>query len=299
MMTFSDGSSWVILSEIEQSIKQKVEAAGTPLSEWDVNIYRGILTGYNDAFIISTEKRDEILGTCESDEERQRTADIIRPILRGRDIHRYGTEWANLWIISTFPALHYNIENYPSLKAYLLSIGLEKLEQTGKEHIINGQKIKSRKKTNNKWFETQDSISYWDDLSKPKIIWGEISDKSKFFLDDEGCYYPEATTFLMTGSHLHLLLAFLNCKLSEYLFSKIGTTTGVGTVRWKKFKIEKLPVPRTLPKIAEERIISLSQKASSLRSDGLDSSETEHLIDCEIYSVFELTQEEIDYIENR
>ena len=78
----------MILSPIEQSIKRKIEAVGTPLKDWDVNIYRGVLTGYNEAFIINTEKRDEILGNCQTDEERKRTDELIRPILRGRDIKR-------------------------------------------------------------------------------------------------------------------------------------------------------------------------------------------------------------------
>ena len=127
---FSSSNSWVILSPIEQSIKRKIEAIGTPLKDWDINIYRGVLTGYNDAFIISTEKRDEILANCQTEEERQRTAELIRPILRGRDIKRYEYEWADLWIIATFPSRHYDIENYPAVKDYLFSIGIERLEQT-------------------------------------------------------------------------------------------------------------------------------------------------------------------------
>ena len=77
---FSNQESWVILSPIEQSIKQKIESVGTPLKDWDIKIYRGVLTGYNDAFIISTEKRDEILANCQTEDERLRTAELIRPI---------------------------------------------------------------------------------------------------------------------------------------------------------------------------------------------------------------------------
>ena len=118
---FSNEESWVILSPIEQSIKQKIESVGTPLKDWDIKIYRGVLTGYNDAFIISTEKRDEILANCQTEEERQLTAELIRPILRGRDIKRYGYNWADLWLIATFSSRHYNIEMYPAVKAHLLS----------------------------------------------------------------------------------------------------------------------------------------------------------------------------------
>lgn len=94
---------------------------------------------------------------------------LNRPILRGRDIKRYGYDWANQYIVATFPSRHYNIDDYPALKEFLLSFGTERLEQTGKEYIIDGEKVKARKKTNNKWFETQDSISYWVDLIYPSI----------------------------------------------------------------------------------------------------------------------------------
>ena len=190
------------------------------MKEWDINIYRGILTGYNDAFIIDGSIRNKLI--CQD----AKSAEIIRPILRGRDVKRYNYQFADLYIIATFPSLHYDINEYPAVRDYLLSFGMERLEQTGAIHTINGAIIKSRKKTRNKWFETQDSISYWDDFSKQKIVWGEISDKTKFALDGNGDFYCEATTFLMTGSHLKYLLCFLNSKFSEYYFSKIGTTTG-------------------------------------------------------------------------
>ena len=161
--------SWVILSDVERSIKEKIEKVGKPLKEWNIQIYRGVLTGCNEAFIISTDKRNEILSKCIDEAERDRTEKLIRPILRGRDIKRYSYHWSGLWLIATFPSRHYDIEMYPAVKDYLLSnFGMERLEQTGNEYIIKGEKVKARKKTNNKWFETQDSISYWEDFDKPK-----------------------------------------------------------------------------------------------------------------------------------
>ena len=215
---FANSDSWVILSPIEQSIKRKIEAVGTPLKDWDINIYRGVLTGYNEAFIISTEKREEILANCQSDDERERTAELIRPILRGRDIKRYGYNWAGLYLIATFPSRHYDIEQYPAVKKYLLSFGIERLEQTGKVHNVNGEKIKARKKTNNKWFETQDSISYWEDFSKPKIIWKIIGSRLAFTMDKEG-YIVNNACYLMTGEYLlHVLAFFLTSSLKKHVF---------------------------------------------------------------------------------
>ena len=262
------------------------------MKNWDIQINYGIKTGFNDAFIINTEKRDEILSNCQTEEERTRTAELIRPILRGRDIKRYGYNWAGLYLIATFPSCHYDIEKYPAVKKYLLGFGIERLEQTGKSHIVNGEKIKARKKTNNKWFETQDSISYWEDFSKPKIVWGEISDRSKFAYESDGLCVPEATTFLMIGKDLPYLLCMLNSPLAEWFFSKVGTTTGVGTVRWKKYTILELLIPRpnkntlnTTERLVDDCIKSrinkemLQEQANSLiyKNVGLDDKEIEYI----------------------
>ena len=291
---FSGSDAWVVLNPIEQSIKRKIESVGKPLRDWDINIFRGVLTGYNDAFIITTERRDEILSNCKSEEERQRTEAIIRPILRGRDIKRYTYDWARLWLIATFPSKQYDIELYPAVKQHLLSFGKERLEQSGKEYLINGEKVKARKKTNNQWFETQDSISYSDDFLQPKIVWGEISDRSKFAYDANRHFIPEATTFLMSGKNLPYLLCVLNSPLSEWFFSKLGTTTGVGTVRWKKYTIEELLIPKVEEYVVDQiecLVENYLNKECSL--DEL-SSRANHLL----YKAVNLSVTEISYIEN-
>lgn len=321
-VTFNSSDSWVILSPIELSIKNKIEKVGVPLKDWDINIYRGVLTGYNEAFIISTEKRDEILSKCQTPEERQRTEELIRPILRGRDIKRYGYDWAGLWLIATFPAKNYDIEQYPAVKDYLLSFaepmlreaGLnwvaddhlsdychQKLAQTGQYIEIAGQRIrlgsgdeKARKKTSNKWFETQDSISYWEDFNQPKITWGEISDRSKFAFDANGKYVPEATTFLMTGEKLPYLLCVLNSPLTEWFFSKVGTTTGVGTVRWKKFTIQELLVP----KAAQQVLQQYNDLVTAFVSGSLTSTQLSQQANRIIYDMVGLSEDEISYVEN-
>ena len=230
---FSNSDSWVILSPIEQSIKRKIEAVGTPLKDWNINIYRGVLTGYNEAFIISTEKRDEILANCQSEDERARTAELIRPILRGRDIKRYGYNWANLWLINTHNGIRgklerVHIEDYPAIKAHLDQYW---------------DRISKRADKGDTPYNLR-NCAYLEDFSKPKIVWGEISDRSKFAYESDGLCVPEATTFLMIGKDLPYLLCMLNSPLAEWFFSKVGTTTGVGTVRWKKYTILELLIPR-------------------------------------------------------
>ena len=265
-----------------------MEANGVPLSEWGVEIYRGILTGCNDVFVISGETKDAILASCLTEEERIRTAEIIRPILRGRNIKKYRCEWADEWIVGTFPSRKYNIDDYPALKNYLLSFGMEALEQSGKTHIINGVPVKSRKKTNNKWFETQDSIAYWDNFSQPKIVWGEISDKSKFYLDNSDGFYCEATTFLMTGDELWYILACINSNLIEQYFTNIGTTTGEGTVRWKKYKVLDIPVPKTTNTQLKDKIVALAKEIQNQSRVGKDCSNIENLLESYVLEAYQI-----------
>ena len=254
---FSASDNWIVLSPLEQSIKKKIEAVGTPLKDWkDIKIYRGVLTGCNEAFIIDSTKREEILSNCQSDEERERTAELIRPILRGRDIKRYSYEWAGLYLIATFPSRHYDIDDYPAVRDYLLSFGIERLEQTGETHIVNGNNIKSRKKTNNKWFETQDSISYWEDFSKPKLIYSEIVQEPQFFFDKEGKFIPEATTFIMVGEYLEYLYDVLHSKIATYIFKTFYAGGGLGNegYRYKKAFLELMPIPKPLRKYERSEI---------------------------------------------
>ena len=290
---FVSSDSWVILSPIEQSIKQKIEAVGTPLKDWDINIYRGVLTGYNDAFIISTEKRNEILVNCQTEDERIRTAELIRPILRGRDIKRYEYEWADLWIIATFPSRHYDIESYPAVKNYLLSIGIERLEQTGETHIVNGKKIKARKKTSNEWFETQDSISYWEDFSKPKIVWAELARTGNAFALDFGNNMVGNTGYILTvpsnnQDELLYLLAFLNSRSMLYSLNQITTRFDENGWRWLRQFVEQLRVP---PLINKNEILSI---VATVTKD--NKQEVSEILNNVIADIYNFTDEEKAYI---
>ena len=232
--SFSSDESWVILSEIEQRIKAKIEKIGTPLKEWNVNIYRGILTGYNDAFIINKAKKEEILANCQSDEEREKTDELIRPILRGRDIKRYGYEFADIYIITTFPSLKIDIELYPAVKQHLLSFGYDRLKQTGEKG--------ARKKTNNKWFETQDSIGYWEDFSKQKIVYPNMTKFMPFFLDNEN-FLVNQKCFIMTGEKLAYLTAFLNSNIFKICYRDNFPELQGGTRELSKIFFEQVKIP--------------------------------------------------------
>ena len=282
---FSSADSWVILSPIEQSIKRKMETVGTPLKDWNINIYRGVLTGYNEAFIITTEKRDEILANCQSEDERTRTAELIRPILRGRDIKRYGYDWAKLYLIATFPSRHYDIEQYPAVKQHLLSFGKERLEQTGKTYSVNGEKIKARKKTNNKWFETQDSISYWEDFYKPKIVWGNLNLTASYAMIQDNSFINAPSPMIVPASKF--LLAVLNSQLADYYIRHLGVTRNGGYFEYKPMFVEKLPVPQ-----------SVDAKVVTDIESYVDS-KNETAIDKAVYMFYGLTEEEILYINQK
>ncbi|MBF1645912.1 MAG: Eco57I restriction-modification methylase domain-containing protein [Prevotella sp.] len=287
---FSTSDSWVILSPIEQSIKRKIEAVGTPLKDWDIQINYGIKTGFNEAFIISTEKREEILANCQTEEEQTRTAELIRPILRGRDIKRYGYEWAELWLIATFPSRHYNIDEYPAIKQYLLSFGIGRLEQTGKTHIVNGEKVKARKRTSNKWFETQDSISYWEDFSKPKIIWKIIGSRLAFAIDNNGIMLNNAC-YLLTGNHLAHILGFLNSSpLIWYSEITNMNKTGVGDAQVGAQNIILFPIPSTI----NEEVVEIVEQLLSTPAN----SNLKRILSERIYAIYGLDIEEISYLES-
>ena len=280
---FSNSDSWVILSPIEQSIKRKIEAVGTPLKDWDIQINYGIKTGFNDAFIISTEKRDEILANCQTENERKRTAELIRPILRGRDIKRYGYVDNGLFLINTHNGIRgklprIDINDYPAVKAHL--------DQYWDKISIRADKGDTPYNLRN--------CAYLEDFNKPKIVWGEISDRSKFAYESEGKYVPEATTFLMVGSHLPYLFCVLNSPLSEWFFSKVGTTTGVGTVRWKKYTIQQLLLPRASD--IQQDIIS--ELVAKYVTDNIPIEVFTKKVNTEIYNLVGLNETEIDYVEN-
>ena len=290
---FSSFSSWVLLSPIEQSIKRKIEAVGTPLKDWDINIYRGILTGCNEAFIISGEKRKKILANCYSEEEKKRTEELIRPILRGRDIKRYGYDFADLWLIATFPSKHYDIDQFPALKDYLLSFGKYRLEQTGKTYFIDNKRIISRKKTNNKWFETQDSINYWEDFSSQKIIYPNMTKFLPFFYDDKG-FMTNQKCFIITGESISYLTAFLNSSLFKFCFRNSFPELLGGTRELSKIFFDKIPVL----KISHEINMRFKYYVSDIQKEFTKEKaiEIDKLI-FELYQLNEKEKQEIGFID--
>ena len=271
---FSNSDSWVILSPIEQSIKRKIEAVGTPLKDWDINIYRGVLTGYNEAFIISTEKRDEILANCQTEDERTRTAELIRPILRGRDIKRYGYNWANLWLINTHNGIRgklerVHIEDNPAIKAHLDQYW---------------DKISKRADKGDTPYNLR-NCAYLEDFSKPKIMYPNMTKYIPFYFDEKN-FLQNDKSFMITGKHIAYLTAFLNSSIFKFCFLDKFPELQGGTRELRKIFFDKIPVLKVSDK--ENEIFK------SLITDIQDDYKKEKaiLIDERLFELYGLSKEE-------
>ena len=276
---FSSNESWIILSAIEQSIKRKIEAVGIPLKEWNIKINYGIKTGFNDAFIISTEKREEILSNCIDEDERERTAAIIRPILRGRDIKRYGYNWADLWLINTHNGVkgaipRIDVNDYPAIKQHL--------DCYWDSIAVRADKGDTPYNLRN--------CAYLEDFNRPKIIWKRIGSILRFSYDDKGCVGLDSTCFA-TGADIEYLCCILNSKMGHYLL-KDAPKTGTGDLLISVQAVEPIRVPTPSVGISN----SLQNKLNSLISVYSDTMLKE--IDDIVYSLYHLTPEEICYIDS-
>ena len=275
---FSNSDSWVILSPIEQSIKRKIEAVGTPLKDWDINIYRGVLTGYNEAFIISTEKRDEILANCQTEDERTRTAELIRPILRGRDIKRYGYNWANLWLINTHNGIRgklerVHIEDYPAIKAHLDQYW---------------DKISKRADKGDTPYNLR-NCAYLEDFSKPKILWKRVGSILRFCYNDNEALGLDSTCFAI-GNNIEFVCCILNTPMGHYLL-KDAPKTGTGDLLISVQAVE----PIKLPSVTHELNIEFKRLLEMMIANCSDDIENE--ISQKIFNLYGLSHEEQRYIE--
>lgn len=260
------------MSPIEQSIKAKIEKIGTPLKDWNINIYRGVLTGFNDAFIISGEKRKEILAKCKSVDERKRTDDLIRPILRGRDIKRYEYNFADLYLINTHNGVkdknipRINIKDYPAIKKHLDEYW---------------DKISTRADKGDTPYNLR-NCAYMDEFNKPKIVWGNLNLSATYTFAPAGMMINAPATMIVPASES--LLCILNSKLADYYIRNLGVTRNGGYFEYKPMFIEQLPVPQN---IDEKLFEELSKKELN----------NEEEIDRKVYELYGLTDEEIQFLE--
>ncbi len=275
-------SEWFIGNQSVGSLKSKIENGARLLKDFNIRINFGLKTGYNEAFIIDENKKNELIKAD------KKNAEIIKPIIRGRDLKKYSYTIENIYLINS----HNGIK----------SVGLKRIETeteypTIYEHLKSfSPKVEMRSDMGDHWSNLR-NCTYLEDFEKDKIIWGEISDKPKFAFDDEK-FFSEATTFLMTGEKLKFLLAILNSKVSEWYFNLIGTTTGMGTNRWKKYKIELLPIKiLSLEQEKEIEVLVNQILAAKKLEPTADTTVLEMEIDQLIFQLYDLTEEEIKIVE--
>ena len=211
---------WAIADENEQNIKLKIEKIGTPLKEWDINIYRGILTGFNEAFIIDENTKNELI------KKDQKSEEIIKPILRGRDIRKYEINFAKLYLINSHNNPPVDIEKYPAIKEHLDSY-YPQLEK-------RGDKGKTPYNLRN--------CAYLEEFQKEKIFWAEMTKEACFNFDDENFFINQTCYFSTDLTKYHL--AILNSKLVYFYFSNISNNLGEGAFRWIKQFVEQIPIPK-------------------------------------------------------
>ena len=283
IFTSKDYGAWIILNKTEKDILEKVKKF-KPLKDWNINIYRGILTGFNEAFIIDEETKNKLIL------EDKKSKEIIKPLLRGRDIKRYSYDFKNLYLICTFPALNLNISDYPAIEKYLKSFG-KRLEQSGE--------IGCRKKTIHKWFEMQDTIAYYKEFDKPKIIYAETTISPNFYYDNEN-FIAEKTNFIMTGENLKYIMAVLSSKLGFYIFYNFYSEITLGDVgfQYRKSSLEEFPIPE-VDKKTEKEIVNLVEKVIEGKKKGIDTREFEEEIDKIVYGLYNLNENEIKIIEGK
>ncbi|EAI7247399.1 class I SAM-dependent DNA methyltransferase [Campylobacter lari] len=290
--------SFTFNDESTNALKAKIEKHGTPLKDWHgLNIYRGILTGLNEAFIITTEKRDEILAKCKDEAEKERTAKLIRKMLRGRDIKRYSYEWAGLWVINTHNGYKsksgekieaINIDEYPSLKQHLKPYykTLEKRTDKGKTPY------------------NLRNCAYLEEFEKEKIVYPETTQGAYFVYDNKGIFL-EKTAFFIVCENLKYLLGLLSSNLITYYYKNFsqGCKLGIKGYQYNKHALENLPLPKINSKnekLANE-LISLVDEILNLKEQGKNANTKtqEDKINSIVYKLYNLNEEEIKIIEGK
>ncbi|MGI5829899.1 MAG: Eco57I restriction-modification methylase domain-containing protein [Bradymonadia bacterium] len=237
---FLKKEQWVIIDQDDKPITDLMDKMPLKLKDLPIDIYRGILTGYNKAFYIDDATKARLIA------EDPRSAELIVPHLRGRNIRAWYAEKGE-HLIATLPSLNLDINEYPAIKRHLLSFGQERLEQAGRET--------SRKKTRHRWFETQDSIAYYKNFTKPKIIYPNMTSVFPFMYDESGAYINDKG-FIITSSNaefsLYGLLAILNSKYCQkWIWYYCPDLLG-GTREIRKLYFENFPLPNILGEELQE-----------------------------------------------
>ena len=273
------GETWTVLSRSGQAIKQHMDNIGMPLKDWDVNIKYGIKTGYDKAFVIDDASMGALVASNPKAEQ------IIRPVLKGRNINRYQAQWAGLWIINSHNGFAgvppIQIDEYPAVKSHLdqFQERLEKRKDQGKTHY------------------NLRSCSYCPKFDEEKIVWGNLNKEAKFAYAPKGTFITAPTVMLVPFSPY--LLALLNSTLLDWYFQSIGVERDGGYYEYKPMFIERLPVPQATQE-EQDPIVLIMDSIMEIKTEDpkADTSHLEQDIDKLVYELYRLNDEQITIVEN-
>ena len=268
------------MSAIEQNIRKKIQASGIALSNWNLAINYGIKTGCNEAFLISTSKKDELIAAD------PKSAELIRPILRGKDVKRYSYAFADLWLITThngiksknIPPIH--VEDYPAIHKHLDDYYPQLIKRADKGDTPYNLR----------------NCVYMNEFFKQKIIWGNLALSAQFAWAEEVYFINAPSSMIVPGNKY--LLAVLNSKLADWYIRQLGVTRNGGYFEYKPMFIEQLPVP-VLDEEAQIPYIRLVDKIIEEKKALNDTQHLESEINQRVYALYHLREEEILYIESQ
>jgi len=288
-----NADTWAILSPIENTIKQKIEKIGKPLKEWDINIYRGVLTGFNEAFIIDTATKERL---CQED---SKSAEIIKPILRGKDIKKYQAEWAGLWLI--FIPWHFPLHKDPTISGNSEKAEKEFEKQYNPiyKHLLQFKdKLSARNKAETgiryEWYALQRcAATYYEDFEKEKIVWASVGETYYSYCEKETLLLDTNYFAVFPKNEINrYILGLLNSKIIIKWINEIDSPIGEVAYRHYKYNFEQIPIPEILEP-AQVPFITLVDKILEGKKAGQDATALERQIDELVFKLYELTYEEV------
>jgi adenine-specific DNA-methyltransferase len=273
--------AWAFENAAVQVIKQKVEAQGVPLKEWDISISRGILTGFNEAFIIDAETKSRLIA------EDPKSADVLKPLLRGRDIQKYQMEYAGLWLINLHNGYTKDnkkiaaikVDDYPAIKVHL-------------DRYYDKLKVRTDKGITPYNLR---NCAFLEDIKKPKIIYPNMTKYMPFALDLSGQFYHNDKSFHLLTSRIYWLCAMLNSTLFDYCFRDNFPELLGGTRELRKVFFDKIPI-KQITETVELPFKQLIEKIIKFKSESKETKHLEDQIDNMIYKLYALTIDEVKTI---
>ncbi|HSV88866.1 MAG TPA: N-6 DNA methylase [Bacteroidales bacterium] len=280
-------NSWIIAGTVEQSIKEKIERAGKPLKDWDINIYRGILTGYNEAFIIDGKTKDSLIA------QDPKSAEIIKPILRGRDIKRYKAEFADLWLINT----------HNGVKGKFPRIDVEKDYPAIYEHLKHYESQLAKRQDQGDHWTNLRNCAYVQEFEKEKIVYIEIQTDNKAEGFDFPCFQYDNknmvvlnTGYILSGESIKYILAVLNSSLGRVLVKNYVVRLSERQFRMLAMSVNQFPIP-PLSKQEQKPFIELVDKILAGKENDQNTSALEEEIDLMVYRLYDLSYDEVRVID--